>query len=46
MGIILAYSVTEESTYDNIEKWISQINESTNGDVQKILIANKIDLAG
>lgn len=28
------------------EKWIAQINESTSSDVQKILIANKIDLAG
>jgi Ras-related protein Rab-8A len=52
VGIILAYSVIEESTFDNIgiwlanvEKWISQINDSTNTDVRKILIANKTDLA-
>lgn len=27
-----------------VEKWMAQINESANHDVQKILIANKIDL--
>lgn len=31
---------------NNSEKWIAQINESTSSDVQKVLIANKIDLSG
>lgn len=44
MGIILTYSVTEEMSFENIERWITQINENTSPDVKKILIGNKCDL--
>lgn len=44
VGIILTYSVTDEHSFENIEKWITQINDNTQSDVKKILVANKCDL--
>jgi small GTP-binding protein len=44
VGIILAYSVTDETSFDNIEKWMHQISENTSPDVKKILVGNKSDL--
>lgn len=44
-GIILAYSVTDEHSFDNIEKWMHQITDNTGPDVKKILVGNKNDLA-
>lgn len=43
-GIILVYSVTDEQSFDNVEKWMHQIADNTSPDVKKILVANKSDL--
>ena len=42
-GIILIYDVTNRKTFENIRKWINQINEETSGKISILLIANKID---
>ena len=42
-GIILIYDVTNRKTFENIRKWINQINEETSGKTSILLIANKID---
>lgn len=51
IGIILAYSITDMQSFNEIgkgclmvENWISQVHENTTPDVKKILIANKCDL--
>ena len=43
---MLAYDVTDEKTYQNIEDWITSIYENTQTCqvIQKVLLANKIDL--
>ena len=42
-GIILMYDVSNKKSFDNIRKWISQINEQAKKNICVILIANKID---
>ena len=45
-GIVLAYDVTDEKTFRNIEEWTTNIAENTQTCqiIPKVLIANKTDL--
>ena len=45
-GIVLAYDVTDEKTFRNIEDWTKNIAENTQSCqiIPKVLIANKTDL--
>ena len=43
MGIILAYDVTDENSYNDICKWMQQIDTHASENVAKILIGNKSD---
>ena len=45
MGIILVYDCTEESTFNNIQNWLKQIETHASQGVAKVLVANKTDLA-
>ena len=44
MGIILVYDCTEESTFNNIQNWLKQIETHASSGVAKVLVANKTDL--
>lgn len=44
MGIILVYDCTEESTFNNISNWLTQIDQHAVPNVKKVLIANKTDM--
>ena len=44
MGIILVYDCTEESTFNNISNWLTQIEQHAVPSVKKVLIANKTDM--
>lgn len=44
MGIVLVYDVTEESTFNNIQNWLKQIDQHAASGVTKVLVANKTDL--
>ena len=44
MGIILVYDCTEESTFNNIQNWLKQIETHASSGVTKVLVANKTDL--
>ncbi|KNC46646.1 Rab18/RabC-family small GTPase [Thecamonas trahens ATCC 50062] len=44
-GVILVYDVTRKETFDGLEQWLAEVDaHSTNADVVKMLVANKIDL--
>ena len=43
MGIILVYDCTEESTFNNINNWLKQIDSHASSNVAKVLVANKCD---
>ena len=42
-GIVLIYDVTNRKTFDNIRKWLNQINNEASNKISIILVANKID---
>ena len=45
-GMVLAYDVTDEKTFSNIEEWMNCIAENTQECqiIQKVILANKTDL--
>ena len=42
MGIMLVYDVTHTQTFDNVTKWLRNIVENANKDVEKIIVGNKV----
>ena len=44
MGIMLVYDVTNSKSFDNIAKWLRNIQEHSNPDVEKIILGNKCDM--
>jgi Ras-related protein Rab-10 len=44
MGIMLVYDVTSGKTFDNISKWLRNISEHANEDVEKMILGNKCDM--
>ncbi|XP_064382537.1 ras-related protein Rab-10-like [Halichondria panicea] len=43
MGIILVYDITSQRSFDNITKWLQNIEMHASADVERILIGNKCD---
>jgi Ras-related protein Rab-10 len=45
MGIMLVYDITSSKTFDNISKWLRNIAEHANEDVEKMILGNKCDMS-
>ncbi|GMT27187.1 hypothetical protein PFISCL1PPCAC_18484 [Pristionchus fissidentatus] len=45
MGIMLVYDITNSKSFDNISKWLRNIDEHASEDVVKMLLGNKCDMA-
>lgn len=45
MGIMLVYDITNAKSFDNIAKWLRNIDEHASEDVEKMLLGNKCDMA-
>ena len=43
-GALLVYDTTSAQSFENIDKWLSEIKEKTNKDIKLIIVGNKIDL--
>jgi len=43
MGIMLVYDITNAKSFDNIAKWLRNIDEHANEDVEKMILGNKCD---
>lgn len=43
-GIIMVYDVSNQESFDNIMKWLNEINKYATDDVVKLLVGNKCDL--
>jgi len=43
-GIIVVYDVTEQKSFNNITKWLKEIDTFAGPAVQKLLVGNKCDL--
>ena len=44
-GVILVFDITKRETFDLLETWIKELKDTNKGDVSKVLIGNKSDLA-
>ena len=45
MGIMLCYDITNPKSFDNVAKWLRNIDEHASEDVEKMLVGNKADMA-
>jgi len=43
-GIILVYDITDPRSFENINKWLTEIEAHSGGTVLKMLVGNKCDL--
>ena len=43
-GIVLTFSITDRNSFQNIEKWMNQIENNAPQDVSKVIIGTKSDL--
>ncbi|CAG0878639.1 unnamed protein product, partial [Darwinula stevensoni] len=44
MGIMLVYDISNPKSFDNIAKWLRNIDEHANEDVEKMILGNKCDM--
>ena len=44
-GIIIVYDITQSKTFDNIHKWLKEIDTFAESSTRKLLIGNKSDLS-
>ncbi|CAB4036163.1 ras-related Rab-10-like, partial [Paramuricea clavata] len=44
MGIMLVYDITQDKSFENISKWLRNIEEHANEDVEKMILGNKCDM--
>jgi len=43
-GIIVTYDITDAGTFEGCKRWLNESKKFAAGDVQRILVGNKIDL--
>lgn len=43
-GVVLVYAVNDRKTFNSLENWIKQINESQPDSISKIIVGNKSDV--
>ncbi len=41
---MLVYDITNSKSFDNIAKWLRNIQEHANEDVEKMILGNKCDM--
>lgn len=44
MGIMLVFDITNEKSFENIVKWLRNIDEHANSDVERMILGNKCDM--
>lgn len=45
-GVIIVYDVTDRESFEKVQEWVQSISENTDTEknIQKVLVANKVDL--
>ena len=43
---MLVYDITNAKSFDNIAKWLRNIDEHANEDVERMILGNKVGLLG
>lgn len=44
VGALLVYDITKKQTFDNTERWLSELREHADDDIVILLVGNKSDL--
>jgi Ras-related protein Rab-1A len=44
-GIIVVYDVTNRTSFDNVQRWLTEIDKYARENVNKLLVGNKADIA-
>lgn len=44
VGALLVYDITKKSTFDNTERWLTELREHADSDIVILLVGNKCDL--
>ncbi len=44
-GVVLVYAVNDRKTFNSLENWLKQINQSQPEHISKIIVGNKSDVA-
>src|SRR5262245_14025423 len=44
-GVIVTYDITNQESFQNVHKWLSEVERYAGDQVDKLLIGNKLDLA-
>ena len=44
-GIIVVYDITNLDSFNNVKRWLEEINKYARENVNKLLVGNKLDLA-
>ncbi len=45
VGALVVYDITKEASFQNVEKWLSELRENATADITMMLVGNKTDLA-
>ncbi|CBK20309.2 uncharacterized protein [Blastocystis hominis] len=45
VGALMVYDITSRSSFENVEGWLSELRQHSDGDMVVVLIGNKCDLA-
>ena len=43
-GALIVYDTTNQTTFENIDKWILELKDKTSNDIKLMIVGNKIDL--
>lgn len=44
MGALIIYDITKQSTFDNVQKWLTELRDNSEEELVVILVGNKDDL--
>lgn len=44
MGALLVYDITKHSTYENVNRWLKELRDHADNNIQIMLVGNKSDL--
>ena len=45
MGVVLVYDSSDQQSFDNLDKWLYQIENQADESILKMLVCNKIDIS-
>jgi len=43
-GVLIVYDITKQSSFDSVEKWLTEVQDRTEPEITIMLIGNKCDL--